>query len=203
MKSRVSSKFLLVYSSITTVALAMMLMAFKNMKESFEEIDVKKINIVDEKGKPVLIISNKDKMPPPVINGKTYKRAISPAGLLFLDEKGDECGGLAITDMKEANIRALAFDYSNADALGMIVKDGKTSNTYTAGLLINDKDTSGKPGMNISRIALTTEDGNAGLVINGPDEKPRIKILVDKQGNPVINVLDEKGKVVKSLVNLK
>lgn len=33
--------------------------------------------------------------------------------------------------------------------------------------------------------------------------KPRINILVDKQGKPVINVLDEKGKVVKSLVDLK
>ena len=64
--------------------------------------------------------------------------------------------------------------------------------------MIMDKDLSGKPGSNISRLKLTTENGNAGLIINGPDEKPRISIVVDSIGNPLIQVFDENGKVKKS-----
>jgi hypothetical protein len=41
-----------------------------------------------------LAISDKSHMPPPIINGKAYKRAILPTMILFCNEKGDERGGM-------------------------------------------------------------------------------------------------------------
>jgi hypothetical protein len=61
--------------------------------------------------------------------------------------------------------------------------------------LINDKDLSGKPGHNINRINLLTENGNASLVMKDNNEIPRIILKVDSLGNPSIEMLDDKGKV--------
>lgn len=88
-----------------------------------------------------------------------------------------------------------SFDYQNADAIGILAQDNKHDNYFRAGLLINDKDLSGKPGHNINRINLLTENGNASLVMKDNNEIPRIILKVDSLGNPSIEMLDDKGKV--------
>ena len=42
---------------------------------------------VDDKGVNRLVISNQDKMPPPIIAGKEYKRHVAPSGIIRYDEK--------------------------------------------------------------------------------------------------------------------
>ena len=64
----------------------MMLMAFNNLHATYDEITVKRINIVDGKGNNRLVISNQEMMPPPIVNGKKYKHAVSPAGIIFYNE---------------------------------------------------------------------------------------------------------------------
>ena len=149
----------------------------------------------DKTGKNRIVIANTANIPEPIIKGKTYKRAYAPAGLIFYDKNGDERGGLAITDNEETNLNALAFDYQNADAIGILAQDNKHDNYFRAGLIINDKDLSGKPGHNINRINLITENGNASLVIKDNNEVPRIILKVDSFGNPSIEMLDETGKL--------
>jgi len=61
--------------------------------------------------------------------------------------------------------------------------------------LINDKDLSGKPGQNINRINLLTENGNAALVMKDNNEIPRIILKVDSLGNPSIEMFDKSGKL--------
>lgn len=190
---------MVMYAIITTSALVFLFMSFKNLKDSFEEIAVKRINIVDEKGTNRIVISNQERIPNPIIAGKEYKRRIAPAGLIFYDEKGDEVGGLAFSSTEDSGLRALALDYENADAIGMIAQEDLKSDYFRAGILINDKDLSRKPGINISRMSLMTENGNAGLIINGPDEKPRVQIMVDSLGNPSINLLDAEGNITKEI----
>src|SRR5690606_7134576 len=112
--------------------------------------NAERININDASGNNRVVIANTDNIPPPIIDGKTYKRAYAPAGLIFYDKNGDERGGLAITDNDETNLNALAFDYQNADAIGILAQDNKHDNYFRAGLVINDKDLSGKPGHNIN-----------------------------------------------------
>lgn len=164
---------------------------FKNDKDllATERIDIK-----DNTGNNRIVISNANRIPDPIIGGKTFERAYTPAGLIFYDKNGDERGGLAITDNEETNLNALAFDYQNADAIGILAQDNKHDNYFRAGLVINDKDLSGKPGHNINRINLITENGNASLVMKDHNEVPRIVLKVDSLGNPTIEMFDENGK---------
>lgn len=174
------------------VLMACVVYFFLNNKQS---LTAERIVIKDRSGKNRVVIANTDNIPQPIINGKTYKRAYAPAGLIFYDKNGDERGGLAITDNEETNLNALAFDYQNADAIGILAQDNKHDNYFRAGLLINDKDLSGKPGHNINRINLLTENGSASLVMKDNNEIPRIILKVDSLGNPSIEMLDDKGKV--------
>lgn len=157
--------------------------------------EAERIDIKDKTGNNRIVISNVDHIPPPIINGKTYERAVTPAGLIFYDKNGDERGGLAITDTEDTNFNALSFDYQNADAIGMYAQDNKKDKYFKAGLTINDKDLSGKPGHNINRINLITENGNASLVMKDMNEIPRIILKVDSIGNPSIEMYDELGKI--------
>ncbi|MBD1426110.1 hypothetical protein [Sphingobacterium arenae] len=159
-----------------------------------QNFSAERIDINDKSGENRIVIANTDNIPQPIIAGKTYKRAYSPAGLIFYDKNGDERGGLAITDNEETNLNALAFDYQNADAIGLLAQDNKKDNYFRAGLMINDKDLSGKPGYNINRINLITENGNASLVMKDNNEVPRIILQVDSLGNPSIEMLDKEGK---------
>lgn len=193
MKKNFFQVFMVIYVIATTLLLIYSFTSDNAISTSFEEISVKRINIVDEDGHNRLVISNEELMPDPVIAGKEYKRMNAPAGIIFYDEKGDETGGIAISKINETGVRAIAFDYANADAIGLLTQEDLNGDNFRAGILINDKDLSGKPGSNISRMKLTTENGNAGLIINGPNEKPKISIVVDSLGNPSIQVFDKNG----------
>jgi hypothetical protein len=58
------------------------------------EITVERINVVDRDGTLRLVISNRDRMHPGVMDGVTVDRKRSEAGLLFFNDEGDEAGGL-------------------------------------------------------------------------------------------------------------
>ncbi|MGO3807513.1 MAG: hypothetical protein ACTJHT_14555, partial [Sphingobacterium sp.] len=73
------------------------------------------------------------------------------------------------------------------------------TNGYRSGLIVNDKDTTGKVGSNISRISLMTENGNSSLVLNGPDEKPRIILSVDSLGTPLFKMVNSAGEVIQKM----
>lgn len=192
------------YAGVLTVAFLMLLYSFSSKdNKSFDEITVKRINIVDDKGVNRMVISNQERMEPPIILGKKYKRALHPAGIIFYNEKGDECGGIALSKNPQTSTYALAFDYDNADAIGLLAQQNNNTNTYKTGIVINDKDFSGKIGGNTNRINLITENGNSSLVINGPDEKPRIIISVDSIGNPLFKVMNKEGKIIKQVSNFK
>src|SRR5690606_2759806 len=79
-------------------------------------------------------------------------------------------------------IASIALDYQNADAIGILAQDNKEDSYFKAGLIINDKDLSGKPGHNINRINLVTENGNAALIMKDANEVPRIILKVDSLG---------------------
>ena len=197
MKKNLLQAFMMIYIAGTTLLLIYSFNSNNKSAVSFEEISVKRINVVDEAGNNRLVISNQELIPDPILGGKTYKRRIAPAGIIFYDEKGDEVGGIAMSTLDSTGLRAIVFDYANADGIGLFAQEDLNGNDFKAGIMIMDKDLSGKPGSNISRLKLTTENGNAGLIINGPDEKPRISILVDSIGTPSIQVFDKNGKVNK------
>lgn len=197
---KVPAIFLVAYSAIVTLALLFLLVSFKNNNTFTEdEISVKRINITDEQGNVRMVISNEERIPPPILEGKTYKRAISPAGIIFYDKKGNECGGLALSGKDSTDISALVLDYSNMDAIAMRVIDTEGGD-YNAGFLINDPSPKGTLGRGNGRIALENANGDAQLVLKDSKGNPRLNISVDSLGNAKFNILDKNGKVTKNLL---
>jgi hypothetical protein len=92
-----------------------------NQKNKFEEIDVERINIVEKDGKLKLAISNKERFPDPIIDGKSYplRQGGKTAGMIFYNDKGDECGGLSFSGQEKDGARragaGLLFDQFNQD----------------------------------------------------------------------------------------
>jgi hypothetical protein len=93
-------RLLRAYAAITSLVLAgLTTAAFRQASapQKFGEITVERVNVVDADGTLRLVISNKDRMHPGVLDGKTIDRPRPVAGLLFFNERGDEVGGLTFT----------------------------------------------------------------------------------------------------------
>lgn len=73
----------------------------------FEEIDVERINVVTADGKVKLVLSNEERFPGIMVGGKEHKgwRASSHPGMLFYNDRGDECGGLVFQGGPERRTR--------------------------------------------------------------------------------------------------
>ena len=199
-------RWLKVYCIAVTGALAVMMLGGATARQRFDEIDVERINVVDSSGVARLVISNADRFPPPVVGGKTYKRAVNPAGIVFFDERGDEVGGLALSNPEHGRVSALAFDYSDSDAMGLVTRISPDSSNATAGLVINsrpDKTLKGPAAMKAAnnRVALQNRDETAELVLSDPQGRARLKMFVGPDGEPHVEMLDAGGKVVRSMEN--
>jgi hypothetical protein len=115
-------RFLHAYSAATTVVLVVLAVsAFRQApkNKNMGEITVERINVVDADGTLRLVISNKDRMHPGVIGGKTLQRPRPYAGLLFFNDQGDESGGLTFRGREESGRRVadsgLMFDQLGQD----------------------------------------------------------------------------------------
>src|SRR3712207_5577511 len=91
-------RFLKIYAVVATLFCAVFLLsafAFQNKKQRFEVIDVERINVVEKDGRLRMVISNRERQTPVVVDGKTFpQEGGRSAGMIFFNEKGDEVGGL-------------------------------------------------------------------------------------------------------------
>lgn len=163
-------------------------------------LDVERINIVEPDGSVRLVISNASQFPLPRIGGKEFKRQVTPAGLVFYDSRGNEVGGIALTDVEAGKVSALAFDYPNYDAIGLITRTNADNSKATAGLLINshppaDMDIHQAGKVVQHRIAVLNEEEDAKIVLSDPQGRERIRMHVDRDGEPRFEILDADGKV--------
>jgi len=91
-------RMLKIYAITSTIAFAVLiLVGFStiNKNQKFEEINVERINIVERNGDLKMVISNKERQHPGIVNGKVIKRDYPrPPGIIFFNHMGDEMGGL-------------------------------------------------------------------------------------------------------------
>lgn len=211
------------YALITTCLFgALLLYGFKlaDQKSKFEEIDVERINIVEKDGKVKLIISNKDRAPDPILDGKSYplRQGGNGAGMIFLNEKGDECGGLVYHgDTKDGQYRAgaaLLFDqYRQDQTIGLQYNDN--NGRRSAGLTVwdrpdtplaetvekleairkmNDGPEKTEAMKKLQEAAGRGEFGVTRLVVGKGADKSAKLMMADTKGRPRINLLvDESG----------
>jgi hypothetical protein len=94
-------------ASLAIVVLTSIGMAQSTSTQRIEELTVQRLNVVDANGTLRLVLSNKDRMHPGVVDGKTINRPRPVAGLLFFNDVGDEVGGMTFTG-QEVNGQARA-----------------------------------------------------------------------------------------------
>lgn len=82
------------FTSLALVVLATAALQQPITPGNLGEITVERINVVDKDGTLRMVISDKDRMHPGVLDGKVIERARPVAGVIFFNDEGDEVGGL-------------------------------------------------------------------------------------------------------------
>lgn len=169
---------------------------------TFDTITVQRINVADPDGTTRLVIANSARLPGAIIRGREYPRSIhDAAGVLFLDTKGEETGGLALSKLRDSNVATLTFDYTYqlTDGIRIWKQESEDGATWRAAFDIFDRRPytgAVESSQGVQRIALADENQKAELVISDPAGRPRIRIGVDKGGEPSIVMLSPEGKEI-------
>ena len=169
---------------------------------SFDTITVQRINVADADGTTRLVIANSTRLPGAIVHGKEYPRSINDAaGVLFLDTKGEETGGLAMSKLRDNNVATMTFDYTYqpTDGIRIWKQESVDGTNWRAAFDIFDRRPytgAVESSQGVQRIALADENQRAELVISDPDGHPRIRIGVDKGGEPSIVMLSPEGKEI-------
>src|SRR5690606_18889808 len=91
------NKIVLSYSLLATLLLGYVLISSFTTKTN-DEINVKRINVVNEDGTPFFVIANPERTPPPKLGGVEFERAVKGGGAIIYNQDGDERGGVAVLD---------------------------------------------------------------------------------------------------------
>jgi hypothetical protein len=227
-------RFLKIYAAVTSLLCAVFLLegfAYQeNRKQKFEEIDVERINIVEKDGRLRMVISNRERQHPGVVDGKVMPRPSGrPPGMIFFNHQGNEAGGL-IFDENGGNghFLQLTFDKSRQDQTLGLRHLESDNGQYFAGLQIwdrphtsladfvtryeavqkrpngPDKDAAmkelGREGFSPERVTVgKLRDKTATIVLSDGQGRPRIRMAVAENGDPILAFLDETGKITYRL----
>jgi hypothetical protein len=135
-------RFLKIYAGVATALVVVFLLsAFTIGKnDKFDEIDVKRINVLDDDGKLRMVISNKDRQHHGISDGKPIDRGKygrPTPGIIFFDDLGDEMGGLVIgNNGGKGHFGSFTFDKVKGDqTIGFRHLEGDNG-SYESGLAI-------------------------------------------------------------------
>lgn len=139
-------RLLKIYAVAATLLCAVLLLsafAFQTKRQKFEEIDVERINIVEKDGKLKMVISNKERQTPVIVDEKMLpQEGGRPPGMIFFNEKGDEVGGLIFSgNTGEGQYSSLTFDKFRGDQTIAFQHLENNKGDYFAGLSFNDVNT--------------------------------------------------------------
>jgi hypothetical protein len=226
-------RFLKIYVVVSSlVFLVLIATAFKldvPQKTKFGEIDVERINVIEPNGKLDLVISNSERMPPPIVGGKTFPRNGRSPGMLFYNGKGDEDGGLGFNSRTtadgkyEASGQVMFDQYNNDQIVGIQYSDNNGSRS--AGFRVWDRSDTpldqimakvdGLQGaerqaalkkladagqIGASRVFVgKLPDNSAEVVLSDSKGHPRLTLSVASDGNAQLKFLDEAGKTTYTL----
>lgn len=220
--------------------------ADSTVNATFDTINAKRINLVEDNGKPALVLGSSTTLP----NANVFGRPESPRGvpgIIFYNQRGDETGGLIFSASDEGAETVdggvhLSFDQVNQNQT-IFMNTWRNGDFVRTALRVMDRPTdmdirqtnrppeyeayrermraaktdeererlqrewnilAGEKRYFAERIFLGSEgDGTstrtAMLEIKDSRSRPRIRLSVDESDRPRIEVLDENGRVVRSL----
>ncbi len=225
-RNTLTQRLLLIYSGVLTVVLCLVLLlgAGSGKKADFDEINVKRINLVEPDGTLRMVIADQANFPGLIVKGKEYPHDRSTAGMLFFNDEGTENGGLIFGGSKDkgGKVRSwghLSFDrymgdqetvlnYEEDDGqkhagLSFVDQPDVPMEQVTAALQMPTDQRKAKlrelfSGKNQSetRVYLgKTTDRSAVLELKDTLGRDRIRMIVSAEGRPYLQFLDEQGKV--------
>jgi hypothetical protein len=198
--------FYKVYAGFASAAIAILVLAVFQVQfprhQKFDEIDVQRINVLEPDGKLDMVISNKARIPDPVVAGKTGHRSDTSPGMLFYNGQGDENGGLTFSaDVHGGNYEAsagLLFDqYKQDQTVGVVYED--QNGQRRAGLAVWDRpDTSLALMMGKMEALKSMNDSDrqkaiAGMKARGELGVTRLFVGKEPARASVLVMSDEKG----------
>ncbi len=215
--------------ALTLIVISLVVITIRTRNSTAKELTVERINIVEKDGKIRMVISNRARQHPGRMDNQDFPKRDRPAGLLFFNDEGDECGGLGYNgDKKEAAMLMTMDQYKNDQIMVWSYDQdntpGKKYKSY--GFTLNDrddlpfskqleyfdslkrlKDTAAyqagvdrykAAGHLAQRMFLgKSKLGEVGLFLADGKGHPRIQIFINNKNQPVIQTLDEKGKVIR------
>jgi hypothetical protein len=148
-----------VVSALAMVFLAVAGLAQPAAPQKIDELTVQRLNVVDPDGTLRLVVANRDRMHPGVLDGVTINRPRPVAGLIFFNDEGDEVGGLIYSgQQRDGQRRAnaqLSFDQLQQDQT-VAISYSETNGQRSAGLQVWDR--SDRP---LSELIRKLNDANA------------------------------------------
>lgn len=98
--------------ALTIVPCVLLLTASTPQKKaSFDEMDVKRINLIEPDGTLPMVLSDKAYFPGLMVKGKEYPHDRQTAGMLLFADEGPENGGLIFGERKNKNGRVQSWGH--------------------------------------------------------------------------------------------
>lgn len=228
-------RILQIYAVVLTlvvIAFVIYTLAGNNSSAHFKEITAERVNIIEHNGKLRMVISNKENQHPGIMDNKNLSKRDRPAGMIFFNDAGDECGGLVYDGDKNSASMTYSIDQWKNDQVMQLqyIQDNNSNepvksyglklwdrnDKFTLMHLINYDDSLKKlkdtnaynAGMQKLKAAGLyanerlfvgkNKAGEVGLFLNDEKGAPRLRIYINKQNMPVIETLDDQGKVIAS-----
>ena len=192
-------------ASVALVVLLSLGLAQPNAPQRIDELTVQRLNVADANGTLRMVLSNKDRMHPGVMDGKTIDRPRPVAGLLFFNDVGDEVGGLTFTG-QEANGQGAAnaglmFDQWKQDqTIG--IQYSESSGQRSAGLQVWDRSDTQRlseliDALNAANALKDADARTAAIQAARAKAQPgnqRLFVGKDRSRASVVNLFDANGK---------
>lgn len=178
--------FLTKYSILSTlIFLIIGLSSFNGSikKEYFDEIDVKRINLLTEDGDLRMVISNSTRQHSGRMDGVDFPKRKRNAGIIFFNDEGDECGGLIhggkVQGEKGYAGMSFTMDQHKNDQVIQIVnsetyENGKSS--IYRGFVVNERPVKGNLRLMMDKYTELMK------IENEQERSQKIKALIDKEG---------------------
>ena len=120
--TKFGERVLVTYSLLASLALVIVFLegATSSKVQTFEEIRVHRIDVVEPDGTLRMVISNRDRLPGVIVKGKELPKSGRPgAGMLFYNDEGSENGGLVFAGHRMRRVgRRTTFVYPQAGDSG-------------------------------------------------------------------------------------
>jgi hypothetical protein len=194
-----SERFLLVYSTVLSTVFGVVLLsgAKSTRIQTFDEIQVQRINIVEPDGTLRMVISNRSRLPGVIVKGKERPPSDRPqAGMIFYNDEGSENGGLIFGGRRNEKGEvvdsggSLSFDKYGADQIVQLAGVDDKNDRF-AGLAVSD--------LNRRIWVGRTDDGAASVSLMDANGKKRLLMQVTAKGTPSLVFFDENGRAIQRL----